>query len=408
MIIPKKFRQLFSHGSPWLDSFLLKYSSKLPSTECLKVSSKLYKEILRVNKEIEENGLPFNLYAAKVHPNVKTGIFLRPDSPPISTGTFIGIYTGIYELVESDITTGTSYAYDVAQGISLKKNEKKHVLNPRRKDDDYSIQTNAIQAGNFTRYINHTSLAPNIEAVISKLPDGRMEILLFALHEILPGDQLLSCYGGQYWRALGFIPNDMKPDTYVLTPSLKVKLESPVKSLSPQHKKILTPLRNVLVHMPISLEKNPLIKVLSKKLPRLTKKQKKEMDLFEELILERGLPRKFEISLQKGKFNVFLKANEKQIRKNELIGLIAGTFSLKSSSCSFLVAEKDKHCIFLDCTKESNFLSKLPCDLQKGNLSLKLFFDKEEQCPVLLVFANRTIKSGEKLIFKGLDPLFFK
>lgn len=405
MIIPKEFREPFSKGSPWITAFLLKYSSKLPSSEALKVSSSLYKEILRVNEEIEKYGLPQNLYAAHVHPNVQTGIFLKPDSPPIEVGDFIGIYTGVYELVESDITTGTSYAYDVAQNVRLKKEEKKHVLNAHHKNNEYSIQTNAIPAGNFTRYINHTSSEPNIEAIVSKLPDGRMEILLFALHPIEPGEQLLSCYGGLYWKALGFIPDDMTPDTYILTPSLKVKLQNKIKPFTPQQKEILTPLRNVLVHLPKSFEKSVFFKPLKKKLPSLGKKQKKEIDAIEEIVLERGIPRNFQISCQKGKVKFSLKKGEKTIKKNTLIGTISGTFSFKKSSSGFLLAEKDEKKLFLDCSKETNFLSHIPLDLKKSNLSLKLYFDKEENSLSLLVFASKAIKEGDLLFLKSVETI---
>ncbi len=268
MAIPKHFRLTSSKGSAWIQSYLLKYSKKLPRKDALKVDAKLLKEIEKVNEEIEKTGLPSNLLLAHVHENVATGVFLNPKSKPIKAGTFIGIYTGLYELVESAIQTGTSYAYDVAQELTLKKSELRHVVRHHTEEvdeKDYSIQTNAFEMGNFTRYINHTSLNPNIEAVVSKFPDGRMEILLFALHPIQPGDQLLSCYGGQYWQVLDFIPDDMNPDTYTLTPSLKVKLSNPLPALSPKQKALLIPLRNVSIETPPDLEKHPLMKTLRKK-----------------------------------------------------------------------------------------------------------------------------------------------
>jgi hypothetical protein len=410
MAIPKHFRLTSSKGSAWVQSYLLKYSKKLPRKDALRVDDKLLKEIEKVNEEVEKTGLPSNLQLAHVHANVATGVFLKPTSRAIKAGTFIGIYTGLYELVESAITSGTSYAYDVAQELTLKKNELRHVVRHHTKTDeekDYSIQTNAFEMGNFTRYINHTSLDPNIEAVVSKFPDGRMEIVLFALHSIQPGEQLLSCYGGQYWQVLDFIPDDMNPDTYLLTPSLKVKLSNPLPALSPKQKTLLIPLRNVSIETPIELDKHPLMKALRKKLPSTAQKQRKALTAFEDIVLERGIPRKWQISSSKSGVKVTLKEDEKIIKKNELIGVIAGTFSLKDSSSSFLLAQNKKAKLFLDCKKESNFLSKLTSSPKTSNVSLKMYFDDEEDSPMLLAFASKPIHPKDSLVLGELKALVF-
>jgi len=410
MAIAKHFRLTSSKGSSWVESYLLKYSKKLPRKDALRVDAKLLKEIEKVNEEVEKKGLPSNLFLAHVNENVATGVFLKPNSKPIKAGTFIGIYTGLYELVESAIQTGTSYAYDVAQELTLKKSELHHVVRHHTKTEeekDYSIQTNAFETGNFTRYINHSSLNPNIEAVVSKFPDGRMEILLFALHPIHPGEQLLSCYGGQYWQVLDFIPDDMNPDTYILTPSLKVKLSNPLPALSPKQKDLLIPLRHVSIETPADLEKHPLMKALRKKTPSITKKQRKEMTAFEDIVLERGIPRKWHISSRKGGVKVTLKENETVIKKNEPIGVVAGSFSVKSSDISFLLAQNKKEKFFLDCKKEGNFLSRLPCNPKKSNVTLKVCFDDEEDSPMLLAFASKPIHPKDSLILDDLKPLIF-
>lgn len=407
MRIPPHFRLPFSEGSSWIADFLLKYSSKLPNKEALQVSPRLYKDILRVSKKVEESGIPDNLYLAHVHPKVNTGVFLKPDAPAIAEGTFIGIYTGLYELVESDITEGTSYAYDVAQNVHIKKNEYKHVLKPKESwasDTEYSIQTSAIERGNFTRYINHSSLETNIEAVVSKLPDGRMEILLFALRTIHPGEQLFSNYGGQYWKALQVIPNDMRPNTYVLTPSLKVKLAHPIKPIAASHQKLLMPLRNVLVNIPEEVQESDVFKNIKKQIPTLSKKAKKEVSAFEEIILEKGLPRKFSLSSSQGKIKVILKKKEEPILKNTCIGLIAGTFSLQNSKKrSFMIAQKKKETLSLDVSKDSNFLSQLPCKDAQSNLKIRLLWDEEEECPALFVFASCKINPGDELLLSSID-----
>ncbi len=405
MSLPKHFRLTFSHGSPWINAYLLKYSKKLAFKDALSVSTKLQKSIEKINKAIEKDGLPSNLHLAYVHPKVQTGVFLKPTSAPIKGGSFIGIYTGHYELVDSEIMTGTSYAYDVAQDLTLKKDELKHFARyeaEKRADKDYSIQTNALEMGNFTRYINHTSLAPNIEAVVSKLSDGRLEIILFALHTIKPGEQLLSCYGGQYWKALGVIPNDMKPDTYLLTKGLKAKLSNPIKSLPEKQKTLLMPLRNAVLDIPENVENRPLVKALTKKAPRMNKKEQKEISDFEDFVLERGIPRKWQITPLNGNLKISLKAGEKPIRKNKLIGSLSGSLSLKSSSCSFLIDENKKPKLFLDCKKESNFLSRAPRDSKKSNLALKIGFDKELDSLVILVFATKTIHPKDFLVFSEM------
>ncbi len=400
--IPDHFRLPFSEGSPWIQELLLKYSSKLSTKEAYPVSARLYKDILRVSKEIEQTGIPSHLYLAHVHPKVHIGVFLKPDAPAIEEGTLIGVYTGQYELVESDITEGTSYAYDVAQGVSIKKSEYKHVLHPKQpwsQDIEYSVQTSAIKKGNFTRYINHSSLETNIEAVVSKLPDGRIEILLLALKTIHPGEQLFSCYGGQYWKALNIIPNDMRPSTYVLTPSLKVKLTHPIKPLSPSHQKLLLPLRNVLVHVPEEVEAHPLFKALKKQLPLVSKKVKKEIDAFEEIVLEKGIPRRLAVASRQGLLKVTLKENQTPLAKNTCMGLMAGRFSLRPlSKRSFLIAQGKKSSLYFDVSQESNFLSLLPYKDSISNLNIRLFWDEEENHPVLLVFTTSKILPKKQLV----------
>lgn len=403
--IPDHFRLPCSEGSPWVHELLLKYSSKLSTKEAYPVSARLYKDIMRISQEIEETGIPNHLYLAHVHPKVHIGVFLKPDAPAIEEGTLIGVYTGQYELVESDITEGTSYAYDVAQGVSIKKSEYKHVLNPKHpwsKDIEYSVQTSAIKKGNFTRYINHSSLETNIEAVVSKLPDGRIEILLLALKTIHPGEQLFSCYGGQYWKALNIIPNDMRPNTYVLTPSLKVKLAHPIKPLPPSHQKLLLPLRNVSVHVPEEVEVTPLFKALKKQLPRVSKKMKKEVDAFEEIVLEKGIPRRLAIASRQGKLKVTLKENQTPVAKNSFMGLMAGTFSSKPlSKHSFLIAQGKKTCLYFDASQESNFLSYLIDQDSKSNLTIRLFWDEEENYPVFLVFTACKILPKKPLVLSS-------
>ncbi len=407
MDVPDQFRLLFSEGSSEIEALLLQYSSKLPKKEAFQVSPTLYKKIERVNNQIKKHGLPPNLQLAYVHPNVQTGVFLKPDAKPIKSGTFIGIYTGRYELVPSDITTGTSYAYDVAQHLCLSPKQFAFATlqrRPYKKDEEYSIQTNALKTGNFTRYINHSSFAPNIEAVVSKLPSGRIEILLFALHAIMPGEQLLSNYGGQYWKALEVIPDDMEADTYLMNNHLQAKLANPMPSLSAPHRKFLMPLRNIVVH--ISLEKSckALTAFLEKNtnVPKVSSEQKKEIDLWEEEVLEKGLPRKWKLKLVKGKCRLSLKPKEKSLPPDTFLGVLAGSFSL--SPQGFLVAAKGNDRLYFDGTAEGNFLSYLPIS-DNGNVSLKLYFDEEEEMPLILAYTKKKITTKDTLSICPMEPI---
>ena len=90
---------------------------------------------------------------------------------------------------------------------------------------DYSIQTNAVNAGNFTRYINHSSVNNNIEAITKKMPDGTIEVCLFTCKTIRPGEQLLSNYGGLYWVVLPILPEPVTPRSYMLSKEEKVVIK---------------------------------------------------------------------------------------------------------------------------------------------------------------------------------------
>ncbi len=393
MKLPKKFKLPFSIGTPWVESFLQKRAAKLPSSEFLLISKKLHKNILKVNEEIASHDLPSNLQLAYVHRNVKTGVFLKPNAKPIKPGAFIGIYTGLYELVKGDLCYNTSYAYDVAQEVRLKKEQLSHVVIPSGEKEvlttkeDYSIQTNAITMGNFTRFINHSSLKPNIEAIVCKLPEGRIEILLFALKKIHPKEQLLSCYGGMYWKALGVIPDDMEPTTYKLDKSGKASPHTKTPVLSLKIKKALANLRNPL---PVIFEDKTnarKVKKWKESLPLLKAKTKKEIEDFEEIILERGIPRRFTLSLGKTGFRLLLQKDAKKIRKKEFIGVLAGT-----------IAPGEK--LFIK-NGEENFLNRIRKSA-KANAEITLFYDEDADAVYPILFALEEILPGQEITLKNL------
>jgi hypothetical protein len=158
------------------------------------------------------------------------------------------------------------------------------------------------------------------------------------------------------------------------------------------------PLRNVLVEVPEEVENHSLFKALKKQIPTISQKAKQEVDEFEEIVLEKGIPRKFSISSRQGKLKITLKENQNPIPKNTCIGLISGVFSLNSSSKrSFIVAQGKKAAISFDSSQEGNFLSFLPFKDFQSNLHIRLVWDDEEEYPVLLVFTSCKIYPKEQL-----------
>ena len=405
MTLQNQYNLLFSKGSSFIDRFLEKYAKDLPLSEALFVSKKLYTAICKKNKEITFYGIPKDLQLAYVNSQVNTGVFLKPNAKSIEAGTFIGIYTGSYELVRADLGSSTAYAYDVAQGISLTKSQLKHVVGtkePLSTQDEYSIQTNALTTGNFTRFINHSSLKNNIEAVVGKLPDNRIEVLLFALKKIQPGEQLLSNYGGQYWKALHIIPNDMTPTSYLLNSTGKAIAGKQPPELPLKTKKLLSSLLNPIAYLPEELDSKSLIKKLKSAIPTLTKKQKKQVENFEEIILERGLPRRFDLTYGKTKLHIFLKKEEKKIPKNELIGTFAGTLSLKEENGSIPLAKTSRTILYLNPLQQANLLNKIP--FGHSNIKLSLSYDKEIDTILLLAIASKEIFPGDELKLEQFTP----
>ena len=401
----EQYKLLFSTGTPFIDRFLEKYAKNLPLSEALFVSKKLMNTLLKKNKEIAFHDIPTNLQLAYVNSLVNTGVFLKPKAKSIEPGTFIGIYTGSYELVRADLGSSTSYAYDVAQGIHLTKNQLKHVVGTEESlstKDEYSIQTNALTSGNFTRFINHSSLETNIEAVVAKLPNERVEVLLFALKKINPGEQLLSNYGGQYWKALHIIPNDMTPTSYLLNSQGKAIAGKQPPQISLTTKTRLSSLLNPIAHLPEELESKSIIKKLKKTLPQLTKKQRKAIENFEEIILERGLPRCFNLTYIKETPHVFLKKEEKKISKNTVIGTFGGVFSLKEDINFWPIAKTSKTTLFLNPLEQSNIFNKIPCS--GSNVKLSLSYDEETDSFLLLAIASKEILPGEELTLERFSP----
>ena len=393
--MPQKYKLLFSKGTPWVEKKLHAYAKNVSKKEALFVSKKLYKEILEVNKQIVEFGLPPHLQLCYVNAKVHTGVFLKYDSAPISTGDLIGIYTGRYELVPGDLSSHNSYAYDVAQGMSLKTKELQYVdrsEDPLDAKQDYSVQTNALEEGNFTRFINHSSLHPNIEAIVSKLPDGRMEVILFALKDIEPGQRLLSNYGGEYWKALGIIPDDMTPDTYLLDNPYKPHKVHPIKPFSPSFKEKLLTVRNAAVAVPDNVERSSVFNAFIESLPPVaSKKHQDRIEEWENIISERGLPREYTCERNRICIN-------KTVKKGEFVGAISGTLSFEEKENSILLYETSRRSLFLHPDEAGNCLQWVDRDCIRGNIKLYPLYNEETGEIYLVLLATKRLSPGEELI----------
>lgn len=213
-----------------------KISSKLSALAYMKIrkdririskaSRKNLIELVEIGKEIEQIGLPKYLVRKKLQGSLGYGIFLRADTKPILRGEAIGAYSGKVIIVPKHQVDDSDYIFSLLSDLKLTKEEQKWVnpkmrFHPRRL---YSIDLDAEKMGNFTRYINHSSEEPNIEARLIEIPQndiglepGRFEMIYFARKKISPGEQLLICYEGDdesYWGAMNIEPFPMTPRTF--------------------------------------------------------------------------------------------------------------------------------------------------------------------------------------------------
>ncbi|MES2199605.1 MAG: SET domain-containing protein [Chlamydiota bacterium] len=405
MKLPEKFKLLFSIGSPWIEKFLHQYIKKLPSSGAYKVSKKLYKEISKTNEAIISSDLPCNLELSHVNAQVDTGVFLKPSCKSISLGTLIGVYTGSYELVPADLASCNSYAYDVAQDIHLKKEDLKEVSRSEKPLDtkqDYSIQTNALETGNFTRFINHSSLHPNIEAVVGKLPGNKIEILLFALRRIKPGEQLLSNYGGYYWKALHIIPTDMAPTTYMLDDAHKAELANPISATPQEVLSLLLPLRNNSIQIPDKLLSSSIFKKFKKEIPAPSERHLKKIEEWENIVVERGISRQLSLLSKKKIWHI---RAEESFSKGALLGAFAGTLSSKETTHAIKLAKTTKTDLFFDLEKDGNCLKLIEEVGLDGNTHIRPMYDKDTDTLYLLLFAAKKTSQGDLLSLCSFESL---
>jgi len=401
----QKFKLAFSIAPKEIISLIRSYSKKQNPRSLPSASKTLWKKIEKYQKDLEENGIPPFLEIAEVNKFIETGVFLKPTAKALKPDTFIGLYTGEFELVFATETKDNHYAYDVAPGFKIKKEHLPLVRSKGKQASvkiDYSIQTNAVNAGNFTRYINHSSVNNNIEAITKKMPDGTIEVCLFTCKTIRPGEQLLSNYGGLYWAVLPILPEPVTPRSYMLSKEGKiVTKDTGVVGHPSEHIPFLIKLRS-----PLELETGELPasfrSYLSKKKIRyVSSALDQKIEDFDDDILERGLPLKYELAETSShlKYDVHLKKNAKMIKKGSFIGVFGGTWTLVDHKASNMIdsglEHKGKH-LFLDQEKGSNF-TRLLTKAPKGNIKATLYKKRGPNGLYIVLTAAKNISPGEKL-----------
>lgn len=398
----EKYHLPFSIGHHEVVSALKQYSKKQKPSVLPRASKALIKKIEKYKQDLIETGLPSFLEIATVNEYIQTGVFLKTDAKPLKKGTFIGIYTGDYELVFASETQENHYAYDVATEIKLKKHLLPLVRAMGKKLDikeSYSIQTNALHSGNFTRYINHSSIDTNIDAFTKVMPDGTVEVCLFTRKTIYPGEQLLSNYGGMYWAVLPIIPEPVFAKTYMLTKKNTVlkREKKDLSAPSSQHP-LLKTLRNPLEMDTSDLPKSFKGYLSKKKIRCLSASIIEKIEAFEDEILERAIPMNLSLSEKKnGSYDLFVK--EKKIKKGAFLGVLGGSWSLEDhlDHDKFDTGLKyNQKTLYLDIRNLGNFTRLIPYS-KEGNLKISLYKKRGTLELFFVVTAAKDINKGQKL-----------
>lgn len=157
------------------------------------------------------------------------GAFLNLTSPSIPKGSILGMYSGEYKLFQIDhlADADLSYAFELTEIICL--DETEHLkffpnLETYTDNGDYVIYCDALEKGNWTRYLNHADLSANCEAQLVRYkPTNSLGnsieqwiVLVTASKKINPGEQLLLNYGKNYWKKYGIVPSVVNPRTLML------------------------------------------------------------------------------------------------------------------------------------------------------------------------------------------------
>ena len=211
---------------------ILKREVDRQNIELDKLTIKQKRQFQEVNEEILEKSIPHRYVLKKLPSKLGSGIFLHPSEKAMQKGEVIASYSGSVSIAPQNLEDeGGSYVFSPLDKILLtreeqKKYDRKNQYHPKRY---YYLKIDASKKGNFTRYINHSE-QPNVVACLSHIKDNYgketvCEVIYMCKNKILPGEQLLVSYEDgeeSYWKAMGFSPKLVLPDTFKLNSKLEL------------------------------------------------------------------------------------------------------------------------------------------------------------------------------------------
>lgn len=177
----------------------------------------LIEGVLLYEQEMGKFGIPSNFHIADV-PGMGQGVFVKPDSGRIKEGSFLGFYSGEYELRKLPDESDTTFLYDL---VEIKVDAKLRQQLNLEKGAKYGLVIDAKKTGNYTRCFNHSSTDTNAMPYIYN-KDGKIVVGLIATKPIEPGQQILWNYGDNYWDHIKTENGEkielkhVTPDTYRL------------------------------------------------------------------------------------------------------------------------------------------------------------------------------------------------
>ena len=191
-------------------------------------------QLKEIVQAINLNGIPSKFVKKALGDGLGNGLFLHPKSEILEKGDVIGSYSGIVSFApQNDDDEDGSYTFSPLADLYLTKEEQKiydpkRKFHPRRK---YFLKVDALNQGNFTRYINH-SKKPNVQALLVSIPEqvegldySVVEIIYVAKRRIMPKEQLLVSYEDgeeSYWGAMGIKPFPMTEKTFQIDENLQL------------------------------------------------------------------------------------------------------------------------------------------------------------------------------------------
>ena len=156
--------------------------SEIPSTK-LKVAHPAYNPKKYISLIEKRYHAP--VFIQYINTTVGYGVFAGKN---FRKGDMIGEYTGIVRKIDETNTNNFGYSWG-------------YLYPPK-------LIIDAKDAGNYTRFINHSSI-PNIDVIYIQDCKKRWHMIYVANKPIKKGEQLLANYGTHYWSSRGVNPSDL-------------------------------------------------------------------------------------------------------------------------------------------------------------------------------------------------------